>query len=330
MDYRIVSLLLLCWILRCCSGYQRLSDDTFELFVNSLPGPLSTYLDPHHGSILEPILIPRVSGSEGAETVRRHFESFFTSNLSDGWVMEREVSEQWTPLERNVTFVNFVATKDPPRARVGDVGRLVLAAHYDSKIFPPGQTFVGATDSAVPCAILMYTALALDRMLDAKWKQAAAERDDLDDDILDNPVGLQIIFFDGEEAVKDWTDQDSIYGAKSLAAKWDSTLHAAHSTRRSNISSIDLLVLLDLLGVQSPQIPSYFPTTHWAYNNLASIEDRLRRSTGHFSSITESSEKWFHDQGDRYPTFGYRGRVEDDHVPFMERGVETLHIIPVS
>lgn len=31
---------------------------------------------------------------------------------------------------------------------------------------------------------------------------------------------LQIVFFDGEEAFKYWTDQDSTYGARHLAQKW--------------------------------------------------------------------------------------------------------------
>jgi glutaminyl-peptide cyclotransferase len=33
-------------------------------------------------------------------------------------------------------------------------------------------------------------------------------------------VGLQLVFFDGEEAFRHWTPTDSIYGARHLAAKW--------------------------------------------------------------------------------------------------------------
>lgn len=29
-----------------------------------------------------------------------------------------------------------------------------------------------------------------------------------------------MIFFDGEEAFYEWTDRDSLYGARNLAAKW--------------------------------------------------------------------------------------------------------------
>jgi hypothetical protein len=31
---------------------------------------------------------------------------------------------------------------------------------------------------------------------------------------------IQIVFFDGEEAFKQWTDTDSTYGARHLAQKW--------------------------------------------------------------------------------------------------------------
>lgn len=32
---------------------------------------------------------------------------------------------------------------------------------------------------------------------------------------------LQLLFLDGEEAFKDWTATDSIYGARHLASKWE-------------------------------------------------------------------------------------------------------------
>ena len=34
--------------------------------------------------------------------------------------------------------------------------------------------------------------------------------------------GIIVVFFDGEEAFKDWTSTDSIYGSTHLAQKWKS------------------------------------------------------------------------------------------------------------
>lgn len=56
-----------------------------------------------------------------------------------------------------VEFTNIVATLDPTATR-----RLVLACHYDSKKIPG---FIGATDSAVPCAILLDVAISLQQQL---------------------------------------------------------------------------------------------------------------------------------------------------------------------
>lgn len=90
------------------------------------------------------------------------------------------------------------------------------------------------------------------------------------------------------------------------------------------ISSISLFVLLDLLGDANPRVPSYFQTTHWAYQHLADVEDRMRklgvletRPRMQFLPETDKQAKQF--------TFGFIG---DDHVPFMKRGVEILHVIP--
>lgn len=95
------------------------------------------------------------------------------------------------------------------------------------------------------------------------------------------------------------------------------------STYKTALNSISLFLLLDLLGEQKPNVPSYFETTHWAYKGLANTESRLRSLDLLESKVDHpflpDSEK---------EVFGYGGGIQDDHVPFMRRGVEVLHIIP--
>lgn len=82
--------------------------------------------------------------------------------LGAAWHLELDAFEAVTP-RGPVTFTNVVATLAPAAPR-----RLVLACHYDTKVLPPGpgqRLFLGATDSAVPCAILLELAAALDRPL---------------------------------------------------------------------------------------------------------------------------------------------------------------------
>ena len=58
------------------------------------------------------------------------------------------------------TFENIITTLDPKAQR-----RLVLACHYDSKYTRDGN-FIGATDSAVPCAMMITLAKDLAPKLD--------------------------------------------------------------------------------------------------------------------------------------------------------------------
>lgn len=71
--------------------------------------------------------------------------------------------------------------------------------------------FVGATDSAAPCAMMLDLAEALNPLLDSRKKRLEDGLED-DDDVSDTT--LQLIFFDGEEAFNVWTDEDSVYGAR--------------------------------------------------------------------------------------------------------------------
>jgi glutaminyl-peptide cyclotransferase len=127
---------------------------------------------------------------------------------------------------------------------------------------------------------------------------------------------------------------------RALASDWESTYHAISSTFRTPLDSIELFLLLDLLGSAGPRVPSYFKTTHWAYKHMARAEERLRKlglmksSPNHASKMAKREDKkpkvepQFLLEGNKGDDAFYGGFIEDDHVPFMARGVEILHIIP--
>lgn len=78
------------------------------------------------------------------------------------WTIELDEFQDSTPIGTK-KFVNIVATLRPEIKR-----RLVLACHYDSKYFAPrsdGKVFIGATDSAVPCAMMLDLANNLANLL---------------------------------------------------------------------------------------------------------------------------------------------------------------------
>ncbi|KIY50783.1 hypothetical protein FISHEDRAFT_37909 [Fistulina hepatica ATCC 64428] len=301
-----------------------LSHDDVQALVTA-SDPLKN-LDPQDpSSHLAHILIPRVSGTENNTRVRKYIVSTL-QNI--GWHVEEDTFNDTTPLGQK-TFTNIIATKDPAASR-----RVVLAAHFDSKYFePPNDEFVGATDSAAPCAMMLDLAKVLNPLLDARAKRLEDGLED-DEDVADTT--LQLVFFDGEEAFVEWTDTDSVYGARHLAEKWRTTYPSPLEKRRlvttsqlTELSSVEHLILLDLLGAAQPSIRSYFIDTAWLFDALASVEKRLGDSGafayGHVTGMGPG--KWKSYFVPRVAPQINMGYISDDHVPFLKHGVSILHLI---
>ncbi|CAE6459625.1 unnamed protein product [Rhizoctonia solani] len=275
-------------------------------------------------SHLAHILIPRPPDTANNTAVR----NYLVKTMKDlNWDVEEDSFTSNTPYGEK-RFTNVIATKDPEAPR-----RLVLAAHFDSKYFAssPENQFVGATDSAVPCAMLLDLAQTLDGLLNERQKRIDAGEEDEDDNEAVNTT-LQILFLDGEEAFQAWTHTDSVYGARHLAEKWATTYLEPSPKRKlypvqTVLSTIEHFVLLDLLGAPFPLIRSYFPSTGWLFDEMASAESRL----GAAGALDEKDFKWDpHKSGFFVPRSGYQGGwggIEDDHIPFLERGVSILHVI---
>ncbi|KAL2915513.1 hypothetical protein HK105_204915 [Polyrhizophydium stewartii] len=294
---------------------QRLGKrDLVALAARSSPANLTTT-----GSTLAPFLVPRVSGSDANKNVQRFLLDTFRGL---GWHIEQDSFSDSTPFGVK-EFNNIIVTKDPAAQR-----RLVLAAHFDSKYFSDFD-FVGATDSSVPCAILVDIAKTLDALLDAKMASG------------DRFATVQLIFFDGEEAFVEWGPTDSIYGARHLAEKWESTKvrlladpgapETSASFDATPLHQIDALVLLDLLGTSDASIPNTHQETAHIWDRLVDIQRRLVRFgivSKHLSDrVLNPKDRGFFQPGlSRYLS---ADSVQDDHVPFYRRGVPVVHCIPV-
>lgn len=204
MELPLLQMLLLLCAFLGVTAYTPLSDET----LRNLPAAGADF-DIKTGSILAPILIPRVPGTPGSIAVQQHFVNWFRTNLPN-WTIEFQNSTSTTPAtgKKQVPFTNIIITRDPPWTKVGDVGRLALVAHFDSKLSPAG--FIGATDSAAPCAMIMHAARSVDEALTRKWDAMKAEGSNG----LEEEKGVQILLLDGEEAFISWTDSDSLYGAR--------------------------------------------------------------------------------------------------------------------
>ncbi|CAO2647764.1 Nn.00g086860.m01.CDS01 [Neocucurbitaria sp. VM-36] len=312
----ILSALLLLQSPHPVTSYKPLS----ESFLRAIPSP-GDAIDPRTGSLLAPILVPRVPGTPGQAKVQHHFVDFFQSELPN-WSIEWQNSTARTPISggAELPFANLIFKREPPWVKPGQANLLTLVAHYDSKYQPEG--FVGATDSAAPCAMLLHVAKVVDghvqRMYDEMQELGEGGSVEMD-------MGIQILLLDGEEAFEKWTEEDSLYGSRALAQQWSLSPNppsAKFYKYRTPMSQISLFLLLDLLGSPSPHIPSYFPTTHWAYQHLSTIEARMRD----LHLLESSPPTPFLPDMDR--TTGAHTAVSDDHLPFMGGGVEVLHVIP--
>src|SRR5260370_2280551 len=115
-------------------------------------------------------------------------------------------------------------------------GMIVLATHYDTarsardprtgKVHPM-PTFVGADDAGSSTGVM----LELARSLCAKRERYA----------------VWITFFDGEEAVHDWSDTDSRYGSREMAARLSTS---------GDIKKIKAFLLADIVvGRHPPFLP---------------------------------------------------------------------------
>lgn len=252
------------------------------------------------GEFLKPILRKRVSGTKENLEVNQFIQNQF---IGLGWHVELDEFKDITP-QGEKAFSNIIVTKNPKALK-----RLVLAAHYDSKYFPPpNDNFVAATDSAVPCALLIDLAHSLDKLLGNKTNK---------------DITLQIVFFDGEEAFETWNNTDSIYGARHLAERWKNQPATSRFSLpgifASKIDTIEVFVLLDLLGAKGTPISSLKRNTESLYLDLYKLEKNIFIKK--LSPLDMNQEQVL-------PEAKYYAQIDDDHRPFEHMGVSILHIIP--
>ncbi|MBA3973553.1 MAG: peptidase M28 [Candidatus Solibacter sp.] len=209
---------------------------------------------------------PRPPGSAAS----RKLQSFIIQKLKEsGWQAIEDPFTAQTPAGR-VPMKNIIGLK-----KGSGSGALAVSGHYDTKRFP--FRFVGANDAGSSTGLLLELARALK---DESFK----------DDIY-------LVFFDGEEAFGEWSDTDSLYGSRHLAAKWraDGTL-----ARLKALINVDMIGDRDLRIVQE------------AYSS-----EPLRRLVWQIAAELG--------YGEHFLSVAYA--IEDDHLPFLRNGVRALNLI---
>jgi len=172
---------------------------------------------------------------------------------------------------RNI-IAKYPGTKD---------GIIVIAGHYDTNYPLRNTGYVGANDGGSSTAILLEIANQL----------RGKKRDG---------YSVWLLWTDGEEAVKQWSDRDSLYGARHLAEKWQND---------GTLKKIKAFLLADMIGDADLNIERDQNSTPWLEDLILQAAVRLGYQSHFFAR-----------------TIG----VQDDHLPFARRGVPVADMIDLE
>lgn len=219
---------------------------------------------------------PRPAGSDALAKTR---EYLIAALQKSGWQVQVQKFTDTTP-KGPVTFYNLIARfpAEPGKPASDSTQQAIVCSHYDSKLFDTIR-FLGADDGASSTGALVELArvLALDPALAQK---------------------IELVFFDGEEAVQIWTETDSLYGSRYYARQ----LADAGRAKQFKFG-----ILWDMIGKKDLSItmPQDSP------------QDLIK---GIFDSADAVGQR---------KHFGYfdRGNLGDDHIPLNQRHIPTIDLI---
>jgi Zn-dependent M28 family amino/carboxypeptidase len=214
---------------------------------------------------------PRPSGSPALKQTR----DYIIAELKQAGIDARQQAFTARTPQGEVAMANVIGTIPGRRPE-----RLALASHFDTKLFRDFR-FVGASDGASSTAAL----LELGRVL--KQRQ--------------NEVTIELLFFDGEEAVVDWnTNNDNTYGSR----------HYVQAARESGtLRTLAALVLLDMIGDRNLVIRRDANSTPWLVDIVWSAAARI----GHRSVFSNELTS-----------------IDDDHMPFLRAGIPSVDVIDLD
>jgi glutaminyl-peptide cyclotransferase len=206
---------------------------------------------------------PRPSGSDALG----RSAAYITTQLQDyGLSTEEQVFVARTPFGPK-QFRNIIA-----RTRVQESGPnrvVILGSHYDTKLFT-NITFVGANDAGSSTGTLLEIA------------RVATEQ-----------PNLWFVFFDGEEAMIQYSDEDGFWGSKFFVDGLKS---------KDEVKGIKAMVLLDMIGDKNLNVSVAGSLTQQVFD--------AARTAG------------FRD----FFSLGAPG-ILDDHVPFLRAGIPAVDLI---
>jgi glutaminyl-peptide cyclotransferase len=210
---------------------------------------------------------PRWDGSKGQQKVGAYLHGKLKSEQVEEDTFVADTPAGKIPM-RNI-IAKFPGTKD---------GIIVLGSHIDTNYPLRNTSFVGANDGACTTALLLAIA------------------DELRGKKLEG-YSVWLAFLDGEEAIQEWSETDSLYGSRHLAAKWQ---------QDGTILKIKGFLLADMIGDADLDILREQNSTQW----LDDLVFEAARRLGYQSYF-----------------FAETSAIEDDHLPFARLGAPVADLI---
>ena len=208
---------------------------------------------------------PHPSGSPAIAQVQEYLLSELKSY---GCTVETDAFTSDTPIGR--LPMKNILVKSPGEKP----GVIVLGTHYDTLLM---DNFVGADDAGSSTAVM----LELARLLCPQKEKYA----------------VWIAFFDGEEAMKHWSDSDSRYGSRQMAARLSTS---------GDIKKIRAFLLADIVGGRNARFLRESSSTPALVDLIWNTSAKLGYSAIFLNESTSA---------------------QDDHDSFLKRGVPAVDVI---
>ena len=215
---------------------------------------------------------PRYMGNEAHKKLERYILDHLKEDHLEGDQIEEDDFTADT-VEGKFPVHNIIA-KFPGKKD----GIIAILGHYDTNYPLRNIGYVGADDGGSSTAILLEYA----NQLRGKTRDG---------------YSVWLVWTDGEEAVRDWTDTDSLYGTRHLAEKWE---------KDGTLKKIKALFVMDMIAAQDVNILRDDNSTPWLLDLIHTAAERGGYQS-HFYAI--------------------RTPMEDDHLPFVKRGVPSADVI---
>lgn len=213
---------------------------------------------------------PRYMGSENHKKLEQYILDHLKGDQVEDDAFTADTVEGKFPV-RNI-IAKYPGTKD---------GIIAILGHYDTNYPLRNTGYVGANDGGSSTAILLEFANQL----------RGKKRDG---------YSVWLVWTDGEEAVRQWSDTDSDYGSRHLAEKWE---------KDGTLKKIKALMVMDMIADADLDIQRNTYGTPWLMDLIYTAAQR-----GGYQSHFYAQE----------------GGIEDDHLPFLKRGVSCADVIDLD